>query len=196
MQDPLRAVLDSVFADPAYRWREREDPFGFLSRWAGALVDRLVEWGDANPVAVRVLVSGLAVVLLLLFLRVFISVVGSFRAGPSGPGARPVPILRDAAWYRREAERLAAEGRLLDAMQADFTALILEFDHRRLVRYHPGKTPREYVREAVLPEPARADLSDLVWALYRHVFGREPISPAAASEWRARTAANRYAPAS
>jgi hypothetical protein len=101
--------------------------------------------------------------------------------------------MRDSVWYRREAERLASEGRLLEAMQADFTALILEFDRRHLLRFHPSKTPREYVREARLSESSRSALSELVWSLYRHLFGREPVTAPVAAAWRARTAADRYA---
>jgi hypothetical protein len=195
MQDPLRAVLDSVFAAPAYQWQERDDPFAFLRRWATALLDRIVQWGQANPAAVRVLLWAMLLLVLFLLLQAILSAIRGFRARPVSAASTPDGLLRDAAWYRREAERLAGEGRLVEAMQADFTALMLELDRDRLVRYHPSKTPQEYVREATLPEPARAELRELVWSLYRHVFGREPVTPDAVSHWRARTVADRYAPA-
>ena len=195
MQDPLRAVLDSVFAAPAYEWQVRPDPFAFLRRWGSFLFDRLVGWGDAHPQAVRLIAWTLLALLALLLARAILAVVRGFRVAPGGTGALGSVLVRDSAWYRREAERLASEGRLLEAMQADFTALMLELDRRHLLRFHPSKTPREYVREVQLAEPSRAELSELVWSLYRHLFAREPLTPPAAAAWRARTAADRYAPA-
>ena len=195
MQDPFRAVLDSVFAAPAYQWQDRPDPFAFLRRWASFLLDRLARWGEAHPQAVRLIAWTLLALLVLFLVRTILAVVRGFRAAPESPGSQRATVVRDSAWYRREAERLASEGRLLEAMQADFTALILELDRRHLLRFHPSKTPGEYVREARLSEPSRSELSQLVWSLYRHLFAREPVTAPVAAAWRARTVADRYAPA-
>lgn len=194
MDDSLRAVLDSVFASPVYDWEERTDPFAFLRRWVNFLIGSLVRWGSEHPTALKLLFWILAGVVVLLLARVALAVLRGFRATREHSAPLVAPVTRDARWFRREAERLGREGRLLEAMQADFTALILEFDRRRLVRYHPSKTPQEYVREASLSPPARAELGDLVWGLYRHLFAHEPVSPSAAAAWRARTSEDRYAP--
>lgn len=195
MQDSLRAVLDSVFAGPAYDWQERPSPFGFFRRWTNFVVDRIAQWGAAHPEALRVLFWILLAVLALILTRAFLTMVRGFThaARPAGPDL--APVVRDAASYRREAEHCFRQGRLLEAMQADFTGLILELDQRRLVRYHPSKTPQEYAGEARLSEPSRAELRDLAWGLYRHLFGTEPVTPALAVAWRARTAQDRYAAA-
>ena len=133
--------------------------------------------------------------LALVLIRAAWRIYAGFRrsADPRAPAAAAVP--RDAQWYRKEADRLHREGRWLEAMQADFTALIFLLERRQIVRYHPSKTPREYVREAALPEGSRAELGDLVWSLYRHLFGHEPVTAAAALAWRERTADDRYAAA-
>lgn len=194
MQDPLQAVLDSVFAAPAYQWQDRPDPFAFLRRWGNFLLDRLIGWGQEHPQAARLIAWTLLALLALLLARAILAVVRGFRAAP-GRSGEPAALLRDSGWYRKEAERLAGEGRLPEAMQADFTALILELDRRQLLRFHPSKTPREYVGEARLAEPSRSELSELVWSLYRHLFAREPVTAPVAAAWRARTVADRYAPA-
>ena len=53
--DSLRAILDSVFATPAYRWETREDPFGMLRRLWGATGDAMDRLRAQNPDAVRLL---------------------------------------------------------------------------------------------------------------------------------------------
>ncbi len=93
---------------------------------------------------------------------------------PAMPGARR----RDRDWYRREAARLSAEGRYVEAMQADFLDLVLALDASRQVQYHPAKTPREYTREPALDPGRRDGLIDLVGSLYRYGFARRPCGPA------------------
>lgn len=195
MEDSLRAVLDSVFAAPAYQWEEPSQPFAFLGRWLGWVVEQIVRWGRDNPTALKVLFWAGVALLALVLIRAAWRIYAGFRrsADPRAPAAAAVP--RDAQWYRKEADRLHREGRWLEAMQADFTALIFLLERRQIVRYHPSKTPREYAREAALPEGPRAELGDLVWSLYRHLFGHEPVTAAAALAWRERTADDRYAAA-
>jgi hypothetical protein len=118
-------------------------------------------------------------------------------AGAPGEGdaAQAAPEVRGAAWFRREAQRLAREGRYPEAMQADFLGLVLELDQRRLLRFHPSKTPNEYTSEVRLAEPARSAFCDLVHTLYGYAFAREPCGPGDFAAWRERTAPDRYAAA-
>jgi len=102
---------------------------------------------------------------------------------------------RDAAWYGAEARRLAGEGRFPEAMQADFVRLTLELDRRRLARFHPSRTPHEYVMDPALSPEARRNLHQLVQALYRYVFARVPCDAAAYDAWHRQALADRYAPA-
>jgi len=197
-REALRAALDTVFAGPAYQWREPRRPFAFLGRWW----TWFREWFDAlresHPLAADALVWGLVGLLLLILLhagwlayRIVRSGAGRHRA----PDLPAPPPRRDAAWYRAESERLAQAGALVEAMQADLVALLLELDGRRVLRYHPGKTPQEHVAEATLAEESRAELRRLVWGFYRHAFGRDPVTAEHAAAWRARTVVERYASA-
>jgi Domain of unknown function (DUF4129) len=196
IDDRFRAALDSVFAGPAYRWEERPDPFAVFGRIWQAFIDWLIALWARSPLVFDVVAWTLAALLVVLAVRAVSVLIRQFRA-PLEREA-PVPaglVARGPGWFRREAARLREEGRWLDAMGADFHALLLELDARRLVRYHPAKTPQEYVGEAALDEASRARLRDLVWTLYRHEFGRDPVTPAIAEAWRELTGSDRYAPA-
>ena len=57
---------------------------------------------------------------------------------------------------------------------------VLELDRRGALRFHPSKTPAEYLREAQLDAAGQSGLAELVWALYRHLFGGVPC---AADDW-------------
>lgn len=196
--DSVRAALDSVFAGPAYRWEAREDPLGVVRRAWLALTDQLARLHTENPVAFRVVAWALVAVLAGILLHAAWIAVRTVRTGSrSSPGARslPLPAARDAAWYAREAARLAHEGDFVAAMQADFIRLVLELDGRRIVAFHPSKTPSEYVRDAALNDDGRRALRTLVREMYAHAFARAPLDRTGYERWRASAAAERYAPA-
>jgi len=92
----------------------------------------------------------------------------------------PATAPRDAAWYAAEARRLSAAGRFAEALGVRFVAAVLDLDERRVVQFHPSKTPAEYALEARLDAAGRSGLSDLVASLYRHVFGGTPCD---AEQW-------------
>ena len=196
--DTLRAVLDTVFAGSDFRWEGREDPFGVIRRaWLEAQ-RFLLELRDRNPVAFRVLLWALVAALVLIVLHAAWIAVRTVRDAGRREGttsAARLPSVRDARWYGAEAARLATEGRYAEAVQADFLRFVLELDARRVARFHPSKTPGEYVREATLPEERRRELRDLVRTLYAYAFARVPCDRAAFEAWRERAVADRYAPA-
>lgn len=182
-------MLDSVFAGPAYRWVERPEPAAQLRGWLNELGQWLASLKDHNPLGFKAFIAALIIVLVVILVHAGWVLVRTVRPGmeDSGPIATPV-TRRDRDWYRREAERLAGEGRYPEAMQADFLALVLSLDAAQLVRFHPAKTPREYSRE-------RAGLSGLVGALYEYVFARRPCGPAEYRDWQARLAREAHAAA-
>ena len=187
--DSLRAVIDSVFADPAYRWVERPEPMAQVQSWLTQLQQWLATLRDQNPLGFKVFLAALVVVLVAILVHagwVLIRTVRP-RTGEPGPIASPV-LRRDRDWYRREAERLAGDGRFAEAMRADFLALVLALDAAQLLRFHPSKTPLEYTREARLDPGLRAGLSELVGALYPYLFARRPCGPAEYLDWRNRVA--------
>ena len=187
--DSLRVVLDSVFADPAYRWVERPEPMAQFQGWLTRLEQWLATLRDHNPLGFKIFLAALIIVLVAILVHagwVLIRTVRP-RARDMGPVAAPV-LRRDRDWYRREAERLAGAGRFAEAMQADFLALILSLDAAQLVRFHPSKTPLEYAREARLDPGLRAELHDLVGSLYQYLFARRTCGPAEYVDWRNRVA--------
>jgi hypothetical protein len=196
-QDSLRAVLDSVFASPDYRWVERRRPLAFLTDWLGALQRWLQTLREGHPLEYRLFLAALVVVFVAIVVHAAWVLLGTLRSGVaarggvSGPAAPP----RDEAWYRREADRLAAAGRFVEAIQADFLALVLALDASGLLRFHPGTTPAEYSAASRLDPAARAEFRELVAALYGFAFARWPCGPDDFARWRARTTPERYAPA-
>jgi hypothetical protein len=193
--DTLRTALDRVFADPAYRWTSREDPLGPLRRAWMAVGDALDRLRQDNPRAYDGLVWLLVALLLAVLAHAVWVTVRTVRGGgrrPDDVTASPAPVLRDAAWYAAEAARLAAQGHYAAAMQADFLRLVLELDGRRLVAFHPSKTPSEYAREPALGEGGRRALGDLVVCLYAHAFARLPVDRDGYEAWRREARVERY----
>jgi Domain of unknown function (DUF4129) len=193
--DSLRTILDSVFAAPKYRWVDQPDPFAFLARWWRLLSEWLDLVHDRHPDFFSLLLWVLIVVLVAIFVHGAWVMAQTLRAAGAPAGARDPesPEVRGAAWYRREALRLARLNRYPDAMQADFIALVLELDQRHLLRFHPSKTPREYTNEAKLADPSQTAFRDLVRALYGYAFARQPCGPDEFAAWHEHTLVERYA---
>jgi hypothetical protein len=183
----FRRVLDSVFAAPAYRWAEDPGAVRVLRDWWRELGDWLETLRVDNPAFFRTLVALLLVGLILLLGHAAWVLWKTVLAGggsvdqPAAPAPREV---RDAEWYYREADRVAADGRWRDALQLRFVGLALSLDAQGLLRYHPSKTPAECVRDATLIGTDRERLRDLVRALYAHGFGSHPCGPDDYRRWR------------
>lgn len=194
--DSLRAVLDRVFAAPAYQWVERPEHFAWLRRAWAAVKDWFASVDTAHPGAFQVVVYLFGALMLAVVLHAAWRFLTDVRASEmrSTPG-REAATRRDEAWYRREADRLARAGRYPEAMQADFLALVLALDARHTLRFHASKTPAEYARESQLTPDARADFAELVRRLYAYAFARATCGPHEFAEWRDRSTPERYAPA-
>lgn len=196
--DSLRATLDTVFSNPAYRWETREDRFGALRRLWGATGEALDRLRAQNPDAVRLLTWLLVAILVLVLTHAawvaWRTIRGGSRRAPA-VAESAVIVTRDAAWYAQEAARLAAAGQFAAAMQADFLRLVLELDARRVLQFHPSRTPSEYARDPALSDGGRAALRALVRAMYAHAFARVPLDRAMYDAWRALAVVDRYAPA-
>ena len=194
--DSLRATLDSVFADPAYRWVERPHPLAFLQRWWQALIAWLDGLQSLHPDFFFMLMAGVIVVLVAIVVHagwIMVRTMRAARAPGEGTQAPDRGTVRGAAWYRSQADRLALEGRYAEAVQADFLALVLELDGRKVLRYHPSKTPSEYSYEAGLAPEARNAFRELVQLLYGYAFARRPCGPSDFAAWRLQAGAERFA---
>jgi hypothetical protein len=180
--DSLAAVLRAVFAAREYQWTRTSNTWA----WLLERVQRAVEWLEslrwALPVHYYVLLGVLTLLLIAMLVHLTWVVWRSFRPA-SGVGAPVVMTgpVRDAAWHLAEAFRLGAAGRFAEALAHRFLAAVLDLDARRVLQFHPSKTPAEYALEARLDDVGRSELADLVASLYRHLYGGAPCDSA---EWQ------------
>lgn len=184
--DSLRAVIDTVLSRPDYHWTDA----GPRTNWLVQAFRDLVGWLDglrsSNPTLFTVIIWGLIALLVAILVHggfVMYRTVRGAAAAPDRGLDRAPGVVRDEAWYRAEAGRLARAGRFAEAMQASFAALIRRLDAGEVVRYHPAKTPREYVREARLSEPDRGRFQWLVQRLYACAYAGDPCGPAEYQDW-------------
>lgn len=171
--DSIRTTFQRVFASSEYQWHTRRDPLRFLRELFSDVVDWLRALESTHPVGYWALITGMTVLLVALFVHLGYVLWQAFRPREDGRSVRPATStqVKDAAWYLREARRLAEAGRFREAVTHRFVALLLELDRRHIVRFDPSKTPAEYVDEATLDDPRRGALRALVSALYGHLFG-------------------------
>ena len=175
--DSLRRAVAEVFARPAYRWATGRSPF----EWVVEQIRRFLDWlGRAeagHPAAFKVLLVVLIVALLAVLVHMGYVVWRITRptVHTSGQGPRATGLLlKDARAHRERAERLARAGRYVEALAHRFVAMLLELDRDEALKFHPSKTPAEYVGEARLDAAGRASLDQLVARLYGHLFGAAP----------------------
>lgn len=176
--DSLRSVLRRVFESSEYDWELPRDPFRFFRELYSAFLEWLDQLQQAHPVVFYVLM-GLLTGLLLAILAHFGYLVWRAlrpRAEAEAVRGRTVARPRDAAWHLGEARRLAREGQYAEALARRFSALVLELDGRKMLKFHPAKTPAEYIFEARLDGTGRSSLTGLVNALYKHLFGGVPCT--------------------
>ena len=193
--DSLRRVLHQVFETTPYQWREESGATVVLRRWWNALTDWLNQLAGNHPALFRLLIW----TLIALFVAIAVHAVwilirttrGSKRKSDED-GAAGSAVVRNAAFYAAEVERLVREGRYAAAMQAEFVRLTLELDARSGVRFHPSKTPFEYVAE--VPVGVRAEFGGLVGELYRYAFAGVPCGRDQFTAWRRHASADRYVP--
>lgn len=195
--DSLQQVLDSVFAQPAYHWVEHSNPLAFLQRWWQAIMEWLNGLETSQPALYWFLFSAMIVILVAIIGHALVVVGRTLRSAraPADSAPQPLARTRGAEWYRREAVRLAGEGRFPEAMQADFLGLVLELDARSLLRFHPSKTPNEYTYEIRLNDTGRDTFRGLVRSLYGYAFAREPCGPVEFAQWRTLARTEQYASA-
>jgi hypothetical protein len=182
--DSIGAVLRAVFAAREYQWTRtgRSSTWAWLMEWLRRGLEWLERLRLTFPIHYYVLLGILTLVLIAILVHLTWVVRRSLRPSVrlGAPAVTTGPI-RDAAWHLAEALRLSAAGRFAEALAHRFLAAVLDLDARRVLQFHPSKTPAEYAREARLDDVGRSELAGLVASLYRHVFGGAPCD---AAEWQ------------
>lgn len=186
-----------MFAAPAYTWASEATPLVAVRSWWEQLGDWLATTRVAHPAFFQGMIFALAVVLVAIVVHAGYVLLQTLRAAArwesSAAPTPPAAFRRDAAWYLRAADEAAADGRYREALSLAFEALVLRLDARGSLRWGPGKTAREYAREARLGGAEREQLGGLVATLYRCVYGHADCGPdefravrlMAAGEWHA-----------
>ncbi len=183
--DSIRLAVQEVFTAREYDWRFRAHRSMWSQVWS--LFLRLLEWldrlHDTHPVGYWALI-GLLILILAVILGHFTYMLWRSLSPTAAAGApiASAPPPRDARWHLAQAQRLASSGRLTDALGHRYLAMVLELDRLGALRFHPSKTPAEYLREAQLDTTGQSRFAELVWALYRHLFGGVPC---AVEDWTA-----------
>ncbi|HEU4647755.1 MAG TPA: DUF4129 domain-containing protein [Gemmatimonadales bacterium] len=185
--DSLRAVLDSVFAAPAYRWSEQPDPLRWLREWLGRIVEWLLALRVEHPVGFKLVVAAAGVVFVAILAHAGVILWRTVRradAADETVRAAARPEVRDAEWHFRHADEAARAGRYREALRLIVGGVIVHLDERGVLNRRAGTTPAEYARAARLTGDDRERLTDLVRALYRHVYGGVPCGAEDYARWR------------
>jgi Domain of unknown function (DUF4129) len=196
--DRYRAALDSVFATDPYQWSPPPPLLQLLKDWWALLINWLEGLRTDNPLLFRIFFVAILIVWLAIFAHaawlVWHTVRGAARSErASVPAAEGEP--RDADWYSRAADRMAEEGRFVEALQLAFVAIALTLDTGGLLKYQPSKTPAECAREARLGAVDRDRLRGLVRTLYAGAFGGRALGADNYRRWRELGAGPWHAPA-
>lgn len=183
--DSIRAAVQHVFAAREYDWRSRVRTSLWTKAWN--LFLRVLAWldqlHDTHPVGYWALIGLMAAMLAAILVHFGFVLWRVLRpVAPARAAVAAAPPPRDARWHLAEARRLAAAGRHADALGHRYLALVLDLDRRGALRFHPSKTPAEYLHEARFDAQGQSGFTDLVWSLYRHLFGGAPCD---AEAWAA-----------
>jgi hypothetical protein len=197
--DSLRAVLDSVFRDPAYAWDSPSTELSWVAEHWLALLSWLSGLEGNHPTVYRIFIALLVALLVVILAHGAWILVRTVR-GAAPPSRSDGPAtevqVRDAAWYWREADRLAAAQRYPEAAQVAFIALARDLDRRGLLQYQPSQTPAEVARSARLSDEGRGQLRSLVSRLYLAAFGGGQFGAAEWTGWREQAGQEWHAAAS
>lgn len=184
--DSLRAVLDTVFSRREYQWAERPALLGWLADAWNWLTETLRRFQQANPdlflwfqIALLAILAGIVLHAGWVMLRTA-RAARQFALRAEAPS---VAAPRTAGWFRDRAADLAGDGRFSEALLAAFQALVLDLDHREMLRFHPSKTPGEYAAESAMADLDRERFRSLVSQLYRYVFGHQHCGESEYRRW-------------
>lgn len=178
--DSVHRAVREVFARPEYQWVQSTHRHWLRDLWRG-LRDWLARLNADHPVAAKLLFWAALALLIGLLVHIGFTVWRIYRATVAPPAAAAPGLMtapHTARTLEARADALARQGQYAEAMAYRFLSLLLELDQRKLVSFHPSKTPAEYAGDPRLGSAGQAGFTSLVTRLYRHVFGGEPAGEA------------------
>ncbi len=152
----VRAMAARILAE--HQFKQGEDLWQRFLAWLGSLLDIQVPSflgsGWAPFVVLAVLVAAAAAVIFLALRNG--APRRSRRARRTGVVVTEQDQELSAEQWRKEADRLAAEGNYREALRCRYRALVAELADRRLIDQVPGRTSGDYVRavRVLVPEAA------------------------------------------
>jgi len=178
--ETIREALRQVFSAPHYQWDRPRSLLDVVGGWLNGLSEALQRLHTGHPLAYYVLIGFLTAVLLAVlahFAYVLWQVVKP-QPGLATQRADSGSASRRAGWYLQQAHQLMLDGRHAEALGFRFRALLLTLDRHQIIRFHPSKTPAEYVSELRFGSDGQNAFVSLVTELYRHLFGAVPCTAA------------------
>jgi hypothetical protein len=152
----IRAVAARILAERQFK--QGEDLWQRFLAWLGSLLNIQVPGflgsGWAPFAVLAFLVAGAAAI---IFLALRNGAPGrARRARPTGVVVTDQDQELSAEQWRKEADRLAAQGNYREALRCRYRALVAELADRRLIDQVPGRTSGDYDRavRALVPEAA------------------------------------------
>ncbi len=183
------AAVREVFAASKYDWTDRTQP-NILIRMIRDAARSGWQWlvGQLGPSApaiievIKYLSMAIGVGLLLWGIWDLVRRLRGVGTTTVSRGGREQ--LRDATWYRRQAQALAEGGDYSDAVHSQFMALAMDLDDLRLLRFHPSKTPAEYATELSDGGHEAGSFRSLVRLLYGYCYAGRPCGREEFEAWR------------
>src|SRR5207253_1536372 len=126
-------------------WTPRRHALQWLAHWFHSVQVWLNRLDDAHPLIFQVVLWS-SIVLLVAILVHFGYVAWRIYRSTVHPGGRGVALaaaglrLDDAQAHLERAEELARVGHYTEALAQRFSAVILQLERARAVRFHPSKT--------------------------------------------------------
>lgn len=177
--DSVRRVVRAVFTRTEYQWVERRQPLQWLFDAIARFFDWLGAFNKTHPVESQVItyIAILVLVVMLTHMSYVAWRILQYTPRSDSPQGSAAQIY-DADQHLALAERLAREGRYVEALGHRFLAVLLQLDRAALLKFQASKTPAEYMHEVKLDPLGQESFNALVARLYRHLFGALPCGEA------------------
>lgn len=181
----VRETMREILRRPEFVEASNEPWYVQLIRWIPELGQDLGQWTSEHPVQGWLLISLLLLIVLALLFHIFYVAFGDLLPGrrKAGRGARAAPwqILEGtaASWPAAlaKARQSLTAGNLRLAVWISHRVLLGLLDERQSIRFAPGKTNTDYLRECPAAHPWQGTLRGLTDTYERTIYAQQPVAP-------------------